>query len=59
MKAHVRVGAVEVTWTARDSREVRRMLTTAGGIAAALGEPTEDERPALGFTATTELDPER
>lgn len=57
MKAYVRVGEVEVRWTAKDTREVRRMVTHAGGVAAAVTQPEVEDKPAIGFT--TELDPER
>ena len=57
MKAHVRVGDVEIHWTAKNTAEVRRMATHAGGIAAAVQQPEVEDKPAIGFT--TELDPER
>lgn len=57
MKAHVRVGDVEIHWTAKNTAEVRRMATHAGGIAAAVTQPEVEDKPAIGFT--TELDPER
>ena len=62
MKAYVRVGEVEVRWTAKDTREVRRMVTHAGGVAAAVTQPgpaAEEERSTIGFAAQADLDPER
>ena len=63
MTAHrITVGDVEIrTDLELTPRQLRRLLMDAAGIAAAL-QPTVEEpdpKPAIGFTAHLDLDPER
>lgn len=62
MKHRITVGEVDIrTDLELTPRQLRRLLMDAAGVAAALA-PTPEEpepRPALGFTAHLDLDPER
>lgn len=63
MRHRITVGEVDIrTDLELTPRQLRRLLMDAAGVAAALTPATPDEpepRPALGFTAHLELDPER